>query len=99
MSISVGILVCINRFPTTAEFGQDCPRFFWLMESNIHIGQLIQSELRRQGRGVTWFATQICCERTNVYTIFKRKSIDTELLLRISQVLNHDFFRYYTAKL
>ncbi len=74
-------------------------RVFLFMESDIHIGQLIQSELRRQGRGITWFATQICCERTNVYTIFKRKSIDTELLLRISQVLDHDFFRYYTSKL
>ena len=69
------------------------------METEIHIGKLIRDELRRQGRGATWFAAQICCERTNVYTIFKRKSIDTELLLRISQVLDHDFFQHYTAKL
>lgn len=63
----------------------------------IHIGQLIEAELRRQERTVAWFARNLPCERTNVYDIFKRRSIDTELLLRISRLLQHDFFRYYTA--
>lgn len=94
-----GRLLVFSRAILGPQREQVYARVFLFMESDIHIGQLIQSELRRQGRGVTWFAAQICCERTNVYTIFKRKSIDTELLLRISQVLDHDFFRYYTAKL
>lgn len=38
-------------------------------------------------------------ERTNVYNIFKRQSIDTETLLRISQILNHDFFSYYRQQI
>ena len=38
----------------------------------IHIGQLIESELHRQERSVSWFAQKLCCERTNVYSIFKR---------------------------
>lgn len=61
----------------------------------IHIGMIIKSELDRQERSVTWFAKKLYCDRTNVYKIFKRKSIDTELLLRISVILNTNFFQYY----
>lgn len=41
---------------------------------------------------VTWFARQLNCDRRNIYNIFARKSIDTELLMRISRILNHNFF-------
>lgn len=60
----------------------------------IHIGELIREELQRQGRSTTWFAKQLYCDRTNVYDIFKRKSLDTELL-RISIILKHNFFQEY----
>lgn len=63
--------------------------------SEIHIGSLIKEELKRQERTITWLAHKLYCDRSNVYDIFRRKSIDTDLLLRISQVLNHDFFQYY----
>lgn len=65
----------------------------------IHIGQLIKAELERQERSVTWFAKRLYCERTNVYSIFKRESIDTDLLLRISIVLRRNFFSYYDDEL
>ncbi len=65
----------------------------------IHIGKLIEAELHRQERSVTWFANKLCCERTNVYSIFKRESIDTALLARISKVLHHNFFQYYVNDL
>ncbi|MBR6251668.1 MAG: XRE family transcriptional regulator [Bacteroidales bacterium] len=58
----------------------------------IHIGKLIREELKRQERSVAWFARHLNCERTNIYSIFKRDSIDTALLARISRILNHDFF-------
>ncbi len=64
----------------------------------IHIGKLIEAELRRQERPVSWFARKLYCERTNVYDIFKRRSIDTDMLLRISLVLHHNFFRYYCGE-
>lgn len=72
------------------------PYFFDCM---IHIGKLIEEELRNQERTVTWFAEKLCYERTNAYSIFKRESIDTVLLLRISRILNHDFFQYYQEEL
>jgi len=59
----------------------------------IHIGKCIEEELRRQERSVAWFARKLFCNRQNVYDIFKRESIDTTLLRRISAILGHDFFR------
>ena len=64
----------------------------------IHIGKMIEAELHRQERTVAWFARNLYCERTNVYHIFKRQSLDTELLLRISRLLDHDFFKYYSSE-
>ncbi len=65
----------------------------------VHIGQIIKQELIRQERTPTWLAKKIHCERPNVYYIFKQESINTELLLCISQALNHDFFQYYSAEM
>ena len=61
----------------------------------IHIGSLIEQELRRQERSVTWLAAELHCDRTNVYKVFKRKSIDTRLLMDISVILQHNFFLDY----
>ena len=65
----------------------------------IHIGELIEKELHRQERSVTWFANKLYCDRSNVYSIFKRQSIDTDLLLRISLILNYNFFIHYLYEL
>lgn len=58
----------------------------------IHFGKLLQKTLREQGRSTTWFAGQLCCTRPNVYKIFQKESIDSALMFRISQILQHDFF-------
>ena len=65
----------------------------------IHIGKLIEEELRRQEHSVTWFANKLYCDRTNIYKIFKKQSIDTELLIRICDILKHNFFRYYDTEI
>lgn len=59
----------------------------------LHIGQEIRKELLRQERSVTWFATHLCCDRRNIYNIFQKRSIDCELLSRISNVLDTNFFQ------
>ena len=61
----------------------------------IDIGKLIQEEMVRQERSVSWLARKLFCDRTNVYKIFKRTTIDTDLLMRISVVLDCDFFSVY----
>lgn len=68
-------------------------------ESGMHIGNLIKQQLEEQGRSVVWFARKLSYSRTNVYKIFEKPSIDTSLLLRISSILNYDFFKYYTDSL
>jgi hypothetical protein len=65
----------------------------------VHIGSVIEQEFHRQGRSASWFANQLCCDRTNVYSIFRRESIDSAMLFKISQILNHNFFDYYTKEL
>ena len=58
----------------------------------IHIGKMIETELHNQGRSVTWFSRQIYVCRQNVYKIFQKESLDTEVLWRISAVLGINFF-------
>ena len=53
----------------------------------------IKEVLEEQGHNACWLASQIPCERSNVYNIFKRESIGIDLLFRISEVLGHDFFK------
>lgn len=59
-----------------------------------HIGRLIKAEFDRQPKThtVQWFADQLHCSRPNAYSLFRRESIDTAMLYRVSLVLHHDFF-------
>jgi transcriptional regulator with XRE-family HTH domain len=59
----------------------------------IHIGQQVKLVLESKGITVTEFAKRINKSRENVYSIFTRKSIDTNLLSKISEVLEYDFFK------
>lgn len=62
----------------------------------IHIGSIIKKRFDEQGVSVSWFARELCCDRTNIYSIFKRESIDTALLEKISIILDYDFFKHYS---
>ena len=57
------------------------------------IGQLIKERVNAQKWNVTKFAKLIGVERSNVYNIFQRDSIDTDLLKKIGHVLKYDFFQ------
>ena len=67
------------------------------MPDLIHIGHLIREELRTQGRTVTWLSQQLNIHRRACYRIFDSYSIDTQLLLRISELLGKDFFTEYST--
>ncbi len=71
----------------------------------IHIGHLIQEkfEERRQcDKTLTKasFARQINIHRSTLYLLFNQKSVDIELLIRISKVLNYNFIEnvYFNKK-
>lgn len=54
-----------------------------------------KKKLKDRGMSNAEFARRINTHVRNFYDIFKRKSIDTELLKKISLVLEFDFFNYY----
>ena len=65
---------------------------------NRHAGEIIKQKVKECGIKITDFAKAIHCNRNNVYSIFRRKSIDIELLLLISKVLQYDFINEIYCK-
>ncbi len=63
------------------------------------IGLLIKKRLEEDERTVAWFARKLSCTRANIYKIFEKESLDTELLMRISKILDCDFFQYFSENL
>lgn len=63
------------------------------------IGILIKEELENQERTVSWFARKLHLDRSNVYRLFQKTSVDTGLLVRISLVLGRDFFADFSGEL
>ena len=59
----------------------------------IHVGQMIEQEMLRQEKSTHWLANEINRERSSVYKIYHRESVDVTMLIRISVILNHDFFK------
>jgi len=66
------------------------------MKIKIHIGSLIKKKMEEDGRKTGWLAKQIHCKESNIYKIYEKSSINSELLLHISQALQMDFFEYYS---
>lgn len=65
----------------------------------MHIGNKIKLLLKEQGLSVVDFASLIYCNRKNVYKLFEKEDINTGLLIRISQVLQYDFFAEISTEL
>lgn len=60
---------------------------------NIHIGSIIRCKLEESSLSIAEFADRINRTRPTVYDIFNRKSIDTDLLVKISEVLDYNFLQ------
>lgn len=52
-----------------------------------------------KSHNIEWFAAKLNCKRANIYNIFNRPTLDTQLLFQISEVLEHDFFRDFSDEL
>ena len=57
----------------------------------IHIGKKIQFVFNQSGLTVSQFARMLEVQRTRIYNIFESKTIDIDLLCKISNVLHYDF--------
>lgn len=65
----------------------------------IHLGNMVKRELKAQGRTVVWLARTINMERSSIYKMFERNTLDVSLLIRISLVMDHDFFQDISNKI
>ncbi|MBR4390541.1 MAG: hypothetical protein IKT08_00330 [Bacteroidales bacterium] len=64
------------------------------MESkSIHVGHMLELEMLRQDKKVAWLAREVNREKSSIYKMFARNSLDVWMLIRISQLLKHDFFK------
>lgn len=64
----------------------------------IHIGKVILKKLEEKGMKKSEFARRINKSRQNVQDIFKRESLDTNLLADVSKVLSFDFFQLLSSE-
>ena len=69
------------------------------MSEKIHIGKLIKKKMEEDGRKASWLAEKLHCETSNIYKIYEKPTINTELLLHIAQALQTNFFEYYSKAL
>ena len=63
----------------------------------VFIGKLIKEITEGRGISKTELGRRLNMSPTNVHKIFKRETIDTGLLQKISIVLEYDFFTHYTS--
>ena len=59
------------------------------------IGEIIKNKVKERKLSAVEFASLLNTERTNVYDIYKRDSLDTNLLKKIGQILEYDFFQEF----
>jgi transcriptional regulator with XRE-family HTH domain len=57
------------------------------------IGKIIEQRLKKERIQINEFAKKLGKDRSTVYDIFSRDSIDTKLLEKIGQILGYDFFQ------
>ena len=61
----------------------------------IHIGEKIKERAKDLRVGPTELGKLINTSKQNIYTIYKRRSLDAELLKKISAALKFDFFLFF----
>ena len=66
------------------------------MAQKIDIGKAIHEEMEKQSISVSFMAQKLNTNRRRIYRIFGKQSIDTDVLLQICIILEHDFFKLYS---
>jgi len=62
---------------------------------SVHIGEKIKQRAKQLRIGPTELGKMVNTSKQNIYGIYKRKSVDAELLKKISKALDYDFFQHY----
>lgn len=66
-------------------------------DMRLHIGKEIEVRYKESGIKLSEFAKRLNTSPRNVYAIFDRPDIKTDLLQKISEVLNFNFFTLYNS--
>ncbi|MEN9947669.1 MAG: hypothetical protein RL106_492 [Bacteroidota bacterium] len=66
--------------------------------SKVLIGQEIKRVVKKRGITVEELAKALNVSQPNIFDIYRRESIDTDLLERFCKVLNFNFFKIYYLK-
>ena len=61
----------------------------------VNLGKLIELRIKEVGMTKAEFGRRINTSRQNVNTLLRKKSWDTKLLIRCSQVLGQNFFKEF----
>lgn len=65
----------------------------------LHIGKEIRRIAKQKQVKQIELAEMIITSKQNIYSIYQRKTIDTGILVKICNALNHNFFTYYFEQL
>ena len=66
---------------------------------NIHIGQMIDTRVAESGIEISRICNFLNCSEEEIQKMYQTKSLDTEILLKWSKLLEYDFFRVYSQHL
>ena len=71
-----------------------------MKKNDTQIGELILQKLKEKDRSVSWLAKKVDCDKSNLCKVLKNSQyIHYDLVYRISQALDEDFFAHGTQKL
>jgi transcriptional regulator with XRE-family HTH domain len=62
---------------------------------SVNIGEKIQQRAKELRIGPTELGELLNTSKQNIYSIYKRKSLDAETLRKLSVALKYDFFDYF----
>ena len=63
------------------------------------MGNEVRKIFLTSGLSIQQFADMISCQTGNIYKIYEREDIDTNLLTKICKALKFDFFKLYSQQL
>ena len=62
---------------------------------SVNIGEKIKQRAKELRIGPTELGVLLNTSKQNIYSIYKRKSLDAETILKLSVALKYDFFDYF----
>jgi hypothetical protein len=65
----------------------------------IHIGKMIEKRITECGMDISRICSFMKCSTEEINKMYEAESLDAEVLLRWSKLLEYDFFRIYTQHL